>query len=726
MYYIMQTILEKYHKVRWQNFALVYLLIINMAVGILPTRQTRAVNTCTDVEFIFARGSGEGLSEPTYVKGDNGTNYAAWRTEITNSLQGSTLEYDFYELGTKSYQGYQYPAVAVSNDFIGYINLLGAAISGGEAFNFGKSVNAGATELKLHIAEVSNQCPNTKFVLSGYSQGAMLISKSLKDLDANKIIYAATFGDPKLYLPEGDTGSSLKPRMPDACRGVNLSNYRIFVPDCYAYAGVLGALIPYQDERYIDKLGTWCNRSDIMCSSGMSVNDHISYVSDNLYRDAAQKIYQKLQKVFVDKVPASKNNLHDVLFLFDATGSMQPTIDKYKAEAKKLAEKILLNNGRVALHTYKEWNGESTTVERCGFGCSIERLEKAIRGIYPIGGGDEDEGLLAALDNAMRKVSWTQGATKSIVVLTDAGFHDPDHGNITIADIVKLSLSIDPVNIYVIAPEKLSEKFEELTRLTGGEFFDVNSDREIALSTDVIYERPVALLNSPNFEGVINDKIWFDASGSYSARSNKLMFDWDLDGDGDFELKNKSDKVGQVYKSEGERLIQVRVTDEYGGSSTMSAQVKIRKDLPKTSKINQIEVKYLPDYTVRVDFNTDSEEVLILLDEMPMGFIDVENQQGYFVLKNIEQDLTLTMVPYFQEYRGEGSQIGVTKQQTNPEDVTPDNTKDESKDNNGEGSITILPNTKAESFGQQIDVIIPKVPDTGSYDAKLANRILRK
>ena len=85
----------------------------------------------------------------------------------------------------------------------------------------------------------SASCPGTKYVVGGYSQGAMVVSKALGSLNADRIIYAATFGDPKIYLPEG------KGILPAACRGENLSDYRMYVPDCQAYKGLLGAYVPY-------------------------------------------------------------------------------------------------------------------------------------------------------------------------------------------------------------------------------------------------------------------------------------------------------------------------------------------------------------------------------------------------------------------------------------------------------------------------------------------------
>lgn len=277
---------------RWLYYAVAGIFAFSSLYS-TQTPSVQALTDCQDVEFIFARGSGERLGDASH---------RAWKDAINSALADSKLKYSFYELGSGPQSGYQYPAVAVSDNFGGYLNLVGAFVSGGSAFEFGRSVEQGIGELKAYIRHTSALCPATKFVLGGYSQGAMVLSKALPGLDANKILYIATFGDPKLYLPEGESKIlGLIPKIPDACLGRNLSSYRVDVADCRAYEGVLGSQRPYQPTDYLGKIGVWCNGSDIMCSSGLSIDDHTSYVSSNYYVDAAREITAKLKKVFTDK-----------------------------------------------------------------------------------------------------------------------------------------------------------------------------------------------------------------------------------------------------------------------------------------------------------------------------------------------------------------------------------------------------------------------------------------
>lgn len=95
---------------------------------------------CDDVRFVFARGSGESLGGP---------NETAWRTAVDEVMRSTGLKYSFYELGTRPHHGAQYGAVPVSGSMQGFGNLLGAYVSGGSAYDFGRSVGDGVGELRV-------------------------------------------------------------------------------------------------------------------------------------------------------------------------------------------------------------------------------------------------------------------------------------------------------------------------------------------------------------------------------------------------------------------------------------------------------------------------------------------------------------------------------------------------------------------------------------------------
>lgn len=442
--------------------------------------------TCSDVHFVFARGSGSDL---------NAGDYQAWHNNLQQVLQKSSLKTTFYELGTSSHGGAKYPAVGIGNDSPqGIFTAVGALVSAGDSYKFGASVQQGIAELKNYLAETTAQCPQTKFVLGGYSQGAMVISKALSQLDADQIIYAATFGDPKLYLPEGQ-GTN-----PPACQRQTLSNYRAYVPDCHTDEGILQGLQPYQPTSYQDKLGAWCNDQDLMCGSSWNFTNllgaHLGYTSQNRYAHAANIISQKLAAAFPSQAEPTKTTVstHDLAILIDTTGSMSSLISQYRAEAQKLAKKIIGQGGRVALYQYRDLSDPYQPRQVLDFTSDLSEFEHALSSLSTSGGGDEDESTLNALLHTMNTLKWQSGATKSIVLLTDAGYHLNDNGA-TLSDVVKRSKEIDPVNIYTLTPDRIAAKYAELTSQTYGRTFTTND--ELELSTEYITEHDDLIIDAP-------------------------------------------------------------------------------------------------------------------------------------------------------------------------------------------------------------------------------------
>ncbi len=450
----------KSHKLKVRKIKVRYLMLVMVLAGMMIPKVPAQAESCPDVRIVFARGSGG--------EHYNTNDYLEFKNTIENKLATIDLSYEFIDL--------DYPAVGVGLDNLDV--TIGAFFGSGDAYEFGESVDTGVKNLTRIIN--NDSCKNTKYVLGGYSQGAMVVSKSLGSLNADKIIYAATFGDPKIYLPEG------RGIMPAACRGENLSDYRMYVPDCQAYKGLLGAYEPYEPESLIGKVGTWCNKKDIFCSSHISVSDHVAYASDALYEDASRVIFDKITKQF--GIENHISSPHDTAILIDSTGSMHSMINKYKEEAFRLAKETLDAGGRVALYDYRDLSDPYTPVEHCNFEtCTLEIFQSELDEINVDGGGDTPESLLSASFYVMGSLNWKYGSTKSLVVLTDANFLSPDRDGMTFDEVVRLSKVIDPVNFYIITNNKYGDSYAELAEQTGG--MVVTNLNELNLLTDYIIER---------------------------------------------------------------------------------------------------------------------------------------------------------------------------------------------------------------------------------------------
>lgn len=729
--------------IKWKNLALAQILLLSLLTSFTNTSSVNAAS-CNDVEFIFARGSGEPL---------NGASYSEWKKEISAQLASSSLTYDFHELGDDKNLPYGYRAVAISGDFRDFVTMVDAYFSAGEAFRFGASVKEGREELRLRVANLSASCPKTKLVLGGYSQGAMIMTTTLSDIVADKIVYVTNFGDPKLYLPEGNRMDGVIPKVPDACSGKKISEYRTYVPDCWAYEGILTAQRPYREEEYAGKVGTWCNKGDFICSSKFNIEDHSHYIADGLYADAAKKVYQKLAKAFPAKFPAREpSKMHNVLFMLDATGSMEDLFKTYRNQLKELAKQIFRAGGSVAAYGYKDSLVERSSWSFCDFSCTEEQFMSSLGYYMSMGGGDPKESLLSALYLSMGELNWQWGATKSIVVVTDDGYHEKDFGGVDLPQVIQRSLEIDPVNIYVLAPEHLADTYAEMTTQTNGKFFGLEPINEENLLTNqatiqsmnqLVFDRPVAKLDVSEYYGLVGDTINFDASESYSFNGKELQYEWDLDGDGVFEPGRTGAKISQTYDATFEGFIQVRVSDGEK-SSTMSAQVHIEPQIDALAKIDELNYEKVADGEYEITFQTDAPDVMVSINDAVLGFakssdLKTRSAETTFPVKGVTENATILLTPYSVEgRRGVSRSIEIAGDKTIEKDPPSagDSTGSETEKQPEQGNqpdkddtITrpttpsqTLSNSTASSAEKTPAIKpaqLPKAPDTGVYDRRL-------
>ncbi|MBR2997422.1 cutinase family protein [Candidatus Saccharibacteria bacterium] len=591
------------------------------------------VFSCDDVRFIFARGSGSSLGAD---------DESAWRTSLDKMFRGTKLKYGFYELGATEQNGHKYPAAAVNGSASGFLNLIGAAIGGGDSFTYGDSVDEGVAELQNYIEKTSKACPYTKFVVGGYSQGAQVVSKAISKslIPADNLIYAATFGDPKIYLPEGIPRQGT---VPEACLGQNLSNYRVYAPNCRDYDGILGSHRPYEPHQYHDKVGVWCHNDDIMCSMKSNLDDHLSYVSDNLYLHASYIIANKVAEAFpAETISGASTNIktnQDTVIMFDTTDSMASMIDSYKEEALKLARETFAKGGHVALVEYRDLHDPFIPVVHCNLDtCTLHDFEYKLAGLQAYGGGDSPESYLSCVYYALNHLNWHQGANKTIIGISDAGFHDPDRNGVTKEMVIARTLEIDPVNLYVITPE--TGEYTEITTATNGAVF--SSADEYSTSTQYILERPIAILKNASYYGLAGDTLTFDASSS-TASTTINHYEWDLDFDGEFETSSTNPIITHTYSSPISGIMQVKVVDNQGYSSTMSANVVIAENPEAPATISDIVAEPTDDNTYRVKFTTqNTEKTLVSLNDTILGFTN-END---LTISNIEYLSELTLIPY--------------------------------------------------------------------------------
>ncbi|KAJ3049772.1 securin, sister chromatid separation inhibitor [Rhizophlyctis rosea] len=111
--------------------------------------------------------------------------------------------------------------------------------------NFATGPGIGAADVLSHLKSQSTKCPNQKFILAGYSQGAMVISQSLSQIAAYEKRVAAVllFGNP-YYDPMGASAAG-------TAKGTGRKGYGPAIPA--AFAG---------------KTRDYCDSGDGVCQGG--------------------------------------------------------------------------------------------------------------------------------------------------------------------------------------------------------------------------------------------------------------------------------------------------------------------------------------------------------------------------------------------------------------------------------------------------------------------------
>lgn len=585
----------------------------------LPVSTTMAshpVNSkpCADVETVFARGSGQNHSEVTKEA-------AAFAQEMDLQVRRPTVSVNNFELGSYLMDAddsdgdagskIAYPAQSINDDRGIWTSILAKAFSGGRGTAYGDSVDEGVAELTKYLEIRAAKCKDSAFVLGGYSQGAQVIGETyvekLSPELRGRVVFNSLFGDPKTYLPEGRVKADLiggTAESPAMCRGLEVSPYRFNVPNCWVDEGSLNGRTPYLPTDWTHKTGLWCNNNDFVCGSA-NLGDtagHDRYIGAgkdgvgeqiNEHRGPIAEAVREIKKRLIAYLPPSKSeplkvdmrasklgaNGLDMVFLIDSTGSMGSTLEQAKAFVATMADRVKAVNGRVALVEYRDAGFDPVAVVRSPLQEDTADLQAKLGAITAGGGGDWEEGVLHGLMTAFNQLDWKNGAAKAAVVLTDAPFHDPDlTDGTTLAQVVKRSLEIDPVNVYPVVPGGVADYYTELATATTGKVIENTGDAAVALEKALtsLESRPYAALALPDYYAAVGSPIRFDASGSYPLGDASIAtYEWDVNADGIYEAKTTAPEFSHAYPTAFDGMMQVRVTDSNGEVSSMSAKVHV-------------------------------------------------------------------------------------------------------------------------------------------------------
>ena len=161
------------------NAAACAVAVAGSALVGLATGTANAAPGCPDVHWIGAAGSGERTEyEVVQNEGMGAIVYQSYQALAQQLAQ---------EGRTITAEAVNYPAEDVPDD---------AGV--GDWLEYMGSVDAGTAALGGQYAEFTARCPESKVVLAGYSQGAMVVHRNLVNIGANPNMSAA------LLIADGD------------------------------------------------------------------------------------------------------------------------------------------------------------------------------------------------------------------------------------------------------------------------------------------------------------------------------------------------------------------------------------------------------------------------------------------------------------------------------------------------------------------------------------------
>ncbi len=282
----------------------------------------------------------------------------------------------------------------------------------------------------------------------------------------------------------------------------------------------------------------------------------------------------------------------DVAIVIDTSGTMKENPESIHTMVTGIINKYTTSNRNVrfGLITYSGlpfmgpagWWGERPAT-RSGFTSDIAAVEKAFQGIRGTGGGDTPEAVYSAYMKAF-ELDWRPGAQKRVVLIADAPPADPEPiTGYTKADVEKKSYELDPVEVYAFDTNGWLETPElaDLATRTGGQIVKVNNPQTapdaIAAAVEKANNKPFAWLDGP-YNRAIGAPLTLDARGSYSKNGDITGYEWDLNGDGDFETSTTTPTLEHAWDAAYSGLVGVRVTDSTGATSMATTRVDVSID----------------------------------------------------------------------------------------------------------------------------------------------------
>lgn len=329
----------------------------------------------------------------------------------------------------------------------------------------------------------------------------------------------------------------------------------------------------------------------------------------------------------------------DVFMLVDLTGSFYDDLPSFKTQAPDLMATLESSypDIRFGLGKFEDYPISPFGSAGCGdkayerlidLTSDTDAVLSIIAGLYTRCGADGPESQLVALYQAAtgegqvidgypeatiprdRQASFRDGVIKLFILWTDAPFHrpsDPGYPGPSFDETVNAILALDPPMVIGISsggggladlraiaaatnavapPGGVDTDGDGLIDIPEGEPLVASigySGQGIAAAIDSLIGAavmlPTASAGGP-YTGEVGETIVFDGSGSFDADGWIVLYEWDFESDGVFDISSPEPTAEHAYTAEFSDVVTLRVTDNDGNTAVGTAPVEI---LPRSS-----------------------------------------------------------------------------------------------------------------------------------------------
>lgn len=210
---------------------------------------------CDDVLFIGARGSGQSQDS-----------YGGFGREVNRVWLGALDGLDPAATGERTVRRYGLPYPAYGTELL-YHPL--EVVAGGPQLYF-SGLRQGASRVKAELVGAANDCPDQRFILSGYSQGALAIHVALVEMAASSNAHLLDRVDGAILIADparnANTAAVLAGNAPRSSQGLT------------QHVPLLGWATPDLPRRVAPVTTQVCTAGDLVCAPASQITNIVDRV----------------------------------------------------------------------------------------------------------------------------------------------------------------------------------------------------------------------------------------------------------------------------------------------------------------------------------------------------------------------------------------------------------------------------------------------------------------